>query len=62
MAGNASEWVADGYGLYDDRPITNPFVIPTEIESINRGGSWVEAGGFPPLSPQQLEEGHIIRS
>lgn len=61
MAGNASEWVADALGLYEG-PVTNPYTPPSNFESINRGGSWVEASGFPPLTESEIEEGHIIRS
>jgi formylglycine-generating enzyme required for sulfatase activity len=62
MAGNASEWVADGFSYYDGACLRNPFTPPTEDTGINRGGSRVEAAGFPPLSADQLDEGHIIRS
>ena len=46
MAGNAWEWVADGYdpGYYNQSPYRNPLGPDSGEERVLRGGSWYIAG------------------
>jgi formylglycine-generating enzyme required for sulfatase activity len=40
LVGNASEWVADWFGIYSGDPQTDPTGAPTGSSAVVRGGGW----------------------
>lgn len=62
MAGNLTEWVYDSEYDYSATPKTNPLGIPINNVKMQKGGFWSGSAGRPGTSPNEISEGHNIRS
>lgn len=61
MAGNLIEWVYDGEYNFDENSITNPINKSGE-RKLQKGGFWVGSAGRLGVSPNEIKDGHNIRS
>lgn len=61
MAGNLIEWVYDGGYEYSGESETNPITL-TGDRKLQKGGFWVGGAGRVGVTPNEILEGHNIRS
>lgn len=61
MAGNLIEWVYDGSYDYTADAVSNPITLNGD-RALQKGGFWVGAAGRVGVTPNEILEGHNIRS
>jgi formylglycine-generating enzyme required for sulfatase activity len=61
MAGNLIEWVYDSGYDYSSESVTNPITL-TGNDKLQKGGFWVGGAGRVGVTPNEILEGHNIRS
>lgn len=62
MAGNLTEWVYDSAYEYTETPKTNPVYIASNGTKMQKAGFWAGSAGRPNVTPNELMDGHNIRS
>lgn len=62
MAGNVTEWVYDSYYDYTETPKNNPIQNNADGTRMMKAGFWAGSAGRIGVSPNEVKDGHNIRS
>ena len=62
MAGNLNDWVYDSSYDYTSAEVTDPIYTTDKTVKMQKGGSWAGSAGRFGQTPDEIKEGHNIRS
>lgn len=62
MAGNLTEWVFDSQYDYTNKSQKDPLFVSNNQIKMQKGGFWAGSAGRANVTPDELENGHNIRS
>jgi len=62
MAGNLNDWVYDSAYDYTSDEVTDPVYTADKTVKMQKGGSWAGSAGRFGQTPDEIKEGHNIRS
>jgi len=62
MAGNLNDWIYDSSYDYTSDEVTDPIYTTEKSVKMQKGGSWAGSAGRFGQTPDEVKEGHNIRS